>query len=117
MNENINENIKSMQDTQCIIQASLYDVLRMSAIAMGGMRPYIIIFKKNGIELPSGMFTDVNDGEERIYDYVVDELPTTLESTVIDSCPYGQKTYIKSCQVIACNDPYIYFSVYKLQQE
>jgi len=77
-----------------ILAKSIGKVLTLTSMGTIGTAPYKIEFKRNGVTLPNGTFTNIGEGIVVEYDYTMaaEDAPSVrLSSTVTDSCPEGGK--------------------------
>lgn len=91
------------------------ETITLKASGSSGTAPYIIVFKKDGVELTR--FTGVPAGTEKTYAYtiVAEDVGTKAFSVDLsDSCPGAQKTCSESCSITvstACPLPACSFTV------
>lgn len=65
------------------------DIVSLQATPMNGIAPYTVKFQKNGVDIPSGIFTGVGEGVAQNYSYILtssDVSPVRLGSYIVDSC-------------------------------
>lgn len=91
------------------------ETITLKASGSAGTAPYIIVFKKDGVELTR--FTGVPVGTEKTYAYTLvaaDVGTRAFSAEISDSCPGGAKTCSESCSVTvsaACILPACSFTV------
>jgi hypothetical protein len=77
-------------------------VITLSSTPTGGIAPYTVTFRRSGVALPSGSFTNVPEGTLKTMNYtlVAADSPSVVMSVYItDSCPSGSLNNTEQCTI------------------
>jgi hypothetical protein len=94
----------------CVGSKYVGQVITLTSTPTGGTAPYAVTFRRNGVALPSGSFTNVPEGTAKTMTYTLvagDTPSVTISVYITDSCPTGALSNTDQCVVTvgSCNVP------------